>query len=58
MVIFSVSNGYLGNICMMMGPKLSSDKEVQEKIASVLVAVLVIGIGLGSTMSYPIVNML
>lgn len=58
MVIFSVSNGYLGNLCMMMGPKTSNDKEEQEKIASLLVAVLVLGIGLGSAVSYPIVNLL
>lgn len=58
MVIFSVSNGYLGNLCMMMGPKASSDKEEQEKIASLLVAVLVLGIGLGSAVSYPLVNLL
>jgi len=58
MVIFSVSNGYLGNLCMMMGPKASSDKEEQEMIASLLVAVLVLGIGLGSFVSYPIVNLL
>jgi len=58
MVIFSVSNGYLGNLCMMMGPKASNDKEEQEMIASLLVAVLVLGIGLGSFLSYPIVNLL
>jgi len=58
MVIFSISNGYLGNLCMMLGPKTSPDAEEQEKIASLLVAVLVIGIGLGSTISYPIVNLL
>ena len=43
---------------MMLGPKTSPDAEEQEKIASLLVAVLVIGIGLGSTISYPIVNLL
>jgi len=58
MVIFSVSNGYLGNLCMMLGPKTSDVKEEQEKIASLMVAVLVLGIGLGSACSYPVVNML
>jgi len=56
MVMFSLSNGYLGNLCMMMGPKTSEVKEEQEKIASLMVAVLVMGIGLGSALSYPLVN--
>ena len=43
---------------MMMGPKASNEKEEQEMIASLLVAVLVLGIGLGSFLSYPIVNLL
>jgi len=58
MVMFSLSNGYLGNLCMMMAPKTSSVKEEQEKIASLMVAVLVMGIGLGSALSYPLVNVI
>ena len=30
----------------------------QEKIASLMVAVLVVGIGIGSALSYPVVNLL
>ena len=58
MVMFSVSNGYLGNLCMMLGPKTSEDTSEQEMIASMMVAVLVLGIGIGSALSYPVVNLL
>ena len=75
MAMFSFSNGYLGNLCMMMGPKTSNvsdcwlltifpnkmsvqDTLEQERIASMMVAVLVLGIGLGSGLSYPVVNLL
>ena len=58
MVMFSVSNGYLGNLCMMLGPKTSDITREQETIASMMVAVLVLGIGIGSALSYPVVNML
>ena len=58
MTLFSVSNGYLGNLCMMQGPKTSESVGEQEMIASMMVAVLVLGIGGGSALSYPVVNML
>jgi len=58
MVLFSVSNGYLGNLCMMHGPKTAQQREDQEKTASLLVAVLVVGIGVGSMLAYPIVSLL
>ena len=75
MAMFSFSNGYLGNLCMMMGPKTSNvsresagmpghynvcvqDTLEQERIATMMVAVLVLGIGLGSFLSYPVVNLL
>jgi len=58
MAMFSISNGYLGNLCMMMGPKTSNDTLEQERIASMMVAVLVLGIGVGSGLSYPVVNLL
>jgi len=58
MVTFSLSNGYLGNLVMMLGPQVSEVREEQESIASLLVAVLVVGIGAGSFLSYPIVNSL
>ena len=54
MVFFSVSNGYLGNLCMILGPKTSVSSELQETTAMVLVACLVLGTGSGSFFSYPI----
>lgn len=39
--------GYIGNICMLNGPKSSTNKAMQEAIASVLVAALVVGTGAG-----------
>ena len=38
--------------------QVSEVREEQESIASLLVAVLVVGIGAGSFLSYPIVNSL
>ena len=58
MTLFAVSNGYLGNICMLNGPKSSSDKEMQEAIALILIAGLVLGTGAGSAISYPLVSIL
>ncbi|XP_023342253.1 equilibrative nucleoside transporter 1-like [Eurytemora carolleeae] len=56
MIIFSLSNGYIGNLCMMMGPKTVERENDQECVASMLVSVLVLGIGIGSFLSYPIVH--
>ena len=39
--------GYIGNICMLNGPKSSTNRAMQEAIASVLVAALVVGTGAG-----------
>merc|ERR1712029_98583 len=58
MAMFSISNGYLGNLCMMLGPKTSDSDQEQERIASMMVAVLVLGIGIGSALSYPVVNLM
>ncbi len=54
--IFAISNGYLGNLCMVLGPKSFSDGRDQELCAMVLVACLVLGTGSGSFLSYPIVS--
>lgn len=56
--IFALSNGYLGNICMLHGPKTEADSELQEETAMVLVACLVLGTGCGSFLSYPIIQIL
>ena len=43
---------------MLNGPKSSTNKDMQEAIASVLVAGLVVGTGTGSFLSLPIVKAL
>ena len=56
MGLFAVSNGYIGNICMLHGPKSTPEKELQEAIALVLlilIAGLVVGTCVGSFLSYP-----
>jgi equilibrative nucleoside transporter 1/2/3 len=58
MALFSLSNGYIGNMCMLNGPKASLDKQMQEAIALVLVAGLVVGTGLGSFISLPLTKAL
>jgi len=55
MALFAVSNGYIGNICMLHGPKMSENKEKQEAIALLLIAGLVVGTSIGSSLSYPLV---
>lgn len=54
MVLFSISNGYLGNLCMIHGPKTIDSSELQETTAMVMVACLLLGTGSGSFLSYPI----
>lgn len=58
MALFSLSNGYIGNICMLHGPKLTTEKENQEAIALILIAGLVLGTGIGSFLSVPLVSSL
>ena len=43
---------------MLNGPKASTNKDMQEAIALVLIACLVVGTGTGSFLSYPIVKAL
>lgn len=50
-VLFSVSNGYVGNIAMMYAPKVLPDSQSQSTAASIMVSALVIGLGCGSLMS-------
>ena len=56
--VFALSNGYLGNLCMLHGPKTVEDSVLQEETAMVLVACLVLGTGCGSFLSYPIIQIL
>ena len=56
-MLFSVSNGYVGNIGFMFAPKVVS-KEYQEISASFTSAMMLTGLGVGSMISNPIVNSL
>ena len=58
MCIFAVSNGYLGTISMIHGPKTVEDSKSQEGVAMMLAACLVIGIAAGSSLSYPVLNII
>jgi len=53
MALFSLSNGYLSCICMMSAPQLCKGSEAQTA-SSMMVALLGLGLGTGSLMSYPI----
>jgi len=50
MSIFSISNGYLGSICMMSAPQVVLDEEAQTA-ASLMVALLGVGLGTGAFLS-------
>ena len=59
MALLSLGNGYLGNLCMMQGPKIEKENgDIQEKIAMILVAFLVTGQAFGSFMSYFVLQLL
>jgi equilibrative nucleoside transporter 1/2/3 len=53
MSLFSVTNGYLANICMMSAPQVCKGPEAQTA-ASIMVALLGLGLGTGALMSYPV----
>jgi len=50
MLLFSVSNGYIGSICMISGPQTVKGEEAGTA-ASLMVAMLGIGLGLGAFLS-------
>jgi len=58
MIIFSISNGYIGSVVMMFGPKMLQSGEDQGRAASLLVSFLVTGLAAGAFMSQLIVNLL
>jgi len=58
MVIFSISNGYIGSIAMMYGPKMLQNGVDQGRAASFLVSFLVLGLAVGAAMSGLIVQLL
>jgi len=57
MALFALSNGYLSCICMMSAPQLCKGSEAQTA-SSMMVALLGLGLGTGSLMSYPIKSLL
>lgn len=57
MLAFALSNGYVGNVNLMFGPKVVRE-ELQEVTAAFLVSLLVVGCGVGSVISKPVVDAL
>jgi len=57
LVVFAFTNGYLGNIAFMFTPKVVSPDN-QEMAAAFAVSDLVIGCGIGSLLSTPVVKLL
>lgn len=51
MVLFSISNGYIGSICMMFAPKMLSTGPEQGQAASLMVSCLVLGLAVGAALS-------
>ena len=58
MVIFSVTNGYIGTIVMMFGPKMLENPQDQGQAASLLVSFLVLGLAVGAALSGLVVQLL
>lgn len=57
MILFSVSNGYVGSICMMNAPQTCQAEE-QQTAASLMVAFLGLGLGAGSALSFLFVKLI
>ena len=57
-ILLGVSNGYIGNIAMMFGPKSVKNVEHQGTAAAAIVATLVLGCGVGSVISNALVKAL
>ena len=58
MIIFSLTNGYIGSIVMMFGPKTLENGEDQGRAASLLVSFLVLGLAVGAALSGYVVTLL
>ena len=50
MMLFSISNGYVGSICMISGPQIVRVEEA-DTAASLMVACLGLGLGIGASLS-------
>lgn len=57
MILFSLSNGYIANICLIMAPKYVHDRE-KEMASSMMAAFLGIGLAFGSSISLILVQIL
>jgi len=57
MALFSISGGYLANICMMSAPQICKPAE-QQTAASLMVALLGLGLGSGALLSNFVVKAL
>ena len=54
----AISNGYIGNISMMFGPKMIEHPEDQSRIASIMCFFLVFGVSVGALLSAPLLQLL
>lgn len=53
MVLFAISNGYLGSLCMMYGPSTVEPKHA-ETAGTMMAFLLIIGLALGAGFSFVI----
>ena len=58
MAIFAISNGYIGSIILMFGPKMLQNSQDQSQAASILVLFLVLGLAVGAALSDFILRLL
>lgn len=59
MALFSLSNGYLSSICMISAPQVKGIKGAEaQTAASLMVALLGLGLGSGALISYPVQSLL
>eukprot|EP00096_Caligus_rogercresseyi_P001486 TRINITY_DN1240_c0_g1_i5.p1 TRINITY_DN1240_c0_g1~~TRINITY_DN1240_c0_g1_i5.p1 ORF type:complete len:473 (-),score=120.20 TRINITY_DN1240_c0_g1_i5:837-2255(-) len=56
MILFGLSNGYLGALPMINGPDVFEEPELQEMVGMILVACLCLGTAIGSILSYGLIN--
>ena len=58
MALFAISNGYIGSITLMFGPKMLQNSQDQSQAASILVLFLVLGLAVGAALSDFILRLL
>ena len=58
MLLFSTTNGYLGSICMISAPQLTSSGTEAQTASSIMVAMLGLGLGSGAALSNIFVKLL